>query len=302
VKENEILETLDQENVKSLDIGRLCHAIELAVNSNKAMIKVRKIVLDKKYRPKRLSDQYRLLLFISRVQGLDKGLRLNSAIAAGHKAMEAMDRTAVDESIEVLKNWSAFLEEMECSAYIREDRVHASFSRYSVMLHMYLYSNRLEEFIFTSNHAASEFKVLDTSTLTPGFYQTCTNVSRCLGFFIISCLLPGGGITQDIFHDIKCARQSIRTCMSIGLAMADTNQTKFKEFTRDLSIYDAASETELLLRASQPESLEPIFRLYGCCIRKNEKKKVEHLYNVYKNSIEPALKLSPLILGITRHS
>lgn len=200
------------------------------------------VIYDKKQRPEKLIDQFHLLFALSDVESLAGCHRVNALIAAGHKAMEAMCSRAVDQAID---NLELRLKEVEDQKWfsdnIREDKTHILFSGWSVLWHLYLWRADLDGFVATGEAAARYYASIDPDQLTKGFYQSCTNVARCLSAAYMGRVLRGE------FERCDELTEMVSSALYHGVCFADNHKVKFAEFLRDTRIYHQLRAVEACL-------------------------------------------------------
>lgn len=252
---------------------------------------IERIIYDKNCRPLNLSDQYSLLLNIYRIEDLPLNIRLNACIAASHKAMECMQACKVYEITKLLDDSFRWSSDIGFSEKIREDRTHIVFSFFSVRLHLCLWNSDFSMLTLLSKKLLSYYQGLNFSELTGGFYQTCTNVARCLALSLISVFIVPGRLLKDLsFLDINKKLPAvtkhikfIRDAMSTGLSKADSNQVKFNEFERYLKIYNVACKVKVaIVKKNKDALISHIEELYLISLRPHGKEKYEHLHSVLR--------------------
>ena len=250
---------------------------------------IRKIVTKEGFRPKLLSDRYKILALIYSKKKLPLYLRLYALIASAHKSIEAMDSSFVLEAQTELDKTHNLIQYLSFSDDLRTDRTHCKFSHLSVCLHIAIWRKEFNKFHYYSSLSLEDFKDLDKPEITKLFYQTSTNVSRCIGFHIISILMLNSD-RNHILNLISESAHSIRDALSMGLNVADFNLVKGREFIRDFRIFNASCE--LIDSIEQEADIKnKAFQLFSFCLRPKNAEGQQYMKNVFKNSIQPRISL-----------
>lgn len=274
----------------------------LTLSKSKIFLPIDKIIRDKKCRPTSIEDQYRLLCNIYSIKFLPFSSRLFASVAAGHKAMESMNKHNVLEAQKRLGDSFCFIEELDFNSNIRKDKTHAASSFFSVLLHVNLWNEDFFGFQENCRRSMDYFSSIDDRSLIGGLYQTCTNISRCYGFGLIGAF---AGLSEESNQSLKLSssvalnkydeavniakyyRVLTRDIMAKGLLKADTNDIKFQEFKRDLNIFNLMCKIEVSLKNKNfTEFMVNNESLYLSCLRPHVKKKVDHLFSVYNKNLK----------------
>lgn len=197
--------------------------------------KVQKVVYDKNFRPKGLTDQYELLKGLAEMDSLPLNVRFFALIAAGHKSMESLSEDFVLESIkglEKLANNKSLIAKLGYQDLIREDFVHVTFSIYSVLFHQYIFMGQLSKLKPLIEEAKISFHSLNYDLLGKGYYQTCTNILRVLSLGVLLSLLD-----KKEKDNIDMQINDIKLVLMLGLQRADSNEIKFEEYSQAIVAY-----------------------------------------------------------------
>ncbi|MDP5129523.1 MAG: hypothetical protein NWQ54_01475 [Paraglaciecola sp.] len=182
---------------------------------------IKKIIYDKTFRPKNLKDQADLLILIHSTQEFPLYHRLNALTAYCHKVMESMQLDLVDDAISlVLKNLDE-VNALEYSDYIRNDKNHIKFSMLTVLWHLYLFKGDIVPFLDVGIMCVSEFEAIDSRILTKGFYQTCTNLIRCLCVAYLGASIAGNVEAEEKIFNL------IEKALWLGIVNSDDHKIKF---------------------------------------------------------------------------
>lgn len=242
------------------------------------------IIYKKRKRPLSLIDQYYLLRNLSCLTSLGPSHRLNALIAAGHKAMEVMSSEFVEDVLaEIEISLDEYREEASASSRIREDGTHVRFSAYSVLFHLYVWRADFVGFKRTTEKAVEEYGNLNFRQLGQGFYQTCTNVTRCIGAAYVCKIIDGKGGKVSYLVDM------IFSALYQGVLRSDKSTVKFQEFLRDARIYHAVAAFDYDFPAGDREVnmdvSERLIEIFWFALRPHGHQKCKHLRENMQNFI-----------------
>lgn len=185
---------------------------------------IKKIVEDKRFRPKNLEDQCKVLLHISGLVDLDLSYRLFGLVAAGHKAMESENKLLCKRVVPSLYFSFTQVDYVPRSDHIRKDSLHLRYSIHSVLWHIHLYLNEIDKCFESVIEAVDFYKKIDKSTFGVGFYQTCGNVYRCIVISYLDAFFKNNIV--DMQEAVDLAKDSLYH----GLLHSDSHRVKFDEY------------------------------------------------------------------------
>lgn len=252
------------------------------IDINKNLKIIKKIITDKNFRPKKLSDQFQLLIKFYDNNAIPVELRLFSLIAASHKAMESLDMESVEKSIklcETVLNNENVLSKIPFDDDIRKDRVHVRFSLYSVLFHMYFFTGETFKLESLCDTSINYIESLDINLLKNGFYQTIGNVYRLYAIKIIIEILKENEERNTIIEE---KLNNLTTYMMYSMSKSDMNKIKFYEYSSYMNSY-------FLLRKAvnnkEKTSKESLFKLFITITRNHVYEKNEIIRENFKKML-----------------
>lgn len=230
---------------------------------------VSKVIRDKDYRPGPLSDQYVVLRRISELPELPLSGRLTASVAAGHKAMESLDDELVEDSVLRLSRQLDLADSLPSGVSIREDRIHARFSIYACLYHLHLYRGAWTDLIHLTEAAFLDFP--RNEDLGGAFYQTCTNVARCMSARMLAEIVSGA---ETSLETLKSSHDAMGLAFHFGLIHSDDHKVKFKEYLRDTRMYHQAGALLSAARKGSRSTGDVALGLLAVSLRPHGKDKV----------------------------
>ena len=279
-----------EKNIKTLDVPFLINSIESLILSNRIEM-VKRIVYSQQFRPKSLDDQYTVLKFIGLQDALPLDVRVNAVIASAHKALESMNECFVAEALQQVQLSQTLLSNLRFGQdYVRVDRLHISYSFFSVYIHLALFVKDFVLFSKICEEAYGFYKQLPRSLEKPLLFQTSGNISRCFSFYLVSLFLQEKTVNLQVLEDVVF---DIKKVMSEGLVLADCNPIKHKEFRRELELFEHACNLKTSLNSSNGggDFSCAIVNLFETALRPEGKSKVAYLSALFVQELLPkALK------------
>lgn len=220
---------------------------------------LKRFLYDKNFRCGDLDLQHNDLIEVFNNFSIPLNHRLNALTAASHKAMESMDSEKVKNVILLLVDNLNLVCELGSSKAIRDDQNHIYFSMKTVLLHCYVFT---KNFIKAKEHSQEVcdkvIAILRSNEINEAFYQTCTNVSRCVTFLACEAFCR-----KDI-NEVKFYFKTLQYLMSEGLRVGDSHPTKFSEWFYSIETLNMLSKINSKFEefSTGVVSLENIFEKY----------------------------------------
>ena len=174
--------------------------------------------------------------------------------------------------------------------YIREDKTHIKYSFYSVYLHLTLFIKDMRRFKAVTEIACLGVMGFDFSKVGLSYFQTCANVARTLGFYIVSKAYFYNEKDNSEFSVLGISKL-VRQVFLIGLKESDLNFIKHIEFRRDYRILESVCRLNNAINQSDRnlivESIELIFKH---SVRPEGEQKVMFLNNFFLNELKPVIE------------
>lgn len=207
---------------------------------------LKKYLFDKKSRGKDLIVQYDNLIYVFKNQDIELSMRLNALSAAAHKAMESMEFDLVLSVGSLIKENLYLVSQLDINNDIRLDKTHIYYSLNTSLLFSYIFLGEFSKAYELSVLIDSKINNdIEKNCFTTGFYQTCTNIIRCIVF---------KGYLEVVNNEIESSGRSFETIMkllSLGISFHDLKVVKYSEWfyaaeTVNIysKIYDAALKTD----------------------------------------------------------
>ncbi len=238
-----------------------------------------RLINSKAARPELISDQFQLLRHLISDERLTQADRQFATIAACHKAMEACDERSVTDLLPMISEVVETGMKMPIHpTKIRRCGRHIVFSAYSCQMHMELFLGS-EAFFATARKAHHSWLNLPEKMPTAAFFQTCTNVARCLGMALVEPVMNG---------DDRLAGQisnELRAVFRLGLRSANPREVREDEFLNALRILHVADDV-VWLKDRNEDALMLILR---SCMRLHGADKVERITRNFQTLIVPRL-------------